>query len=749
MGGVVNAVTDTIGGILGTNKKAPQAPSAAALGFNQGQYDNYSKQRDAMLKQYQQLGQDTNTQQQGFINQMQGLQGGYAPLRGQIAGYAQGMGGLRDNYGMLNTQIGQQMQGIGGGIRGFGDISNDMAGTLAGFKGLGGRSQGLEGQYQGLNQALGGLGSGVNAIGSNRGGIMGRMNNLEGQIGNISGMSEDIRKRMASAGNEYRGLGNQMSGIDTDLSGDIGTVRQSGQDVAGLAGDIATLRGQAADQYTDTDALRGVAQRLRQGQEGMIKDAAGLQAQAGDIKALTQDQGMYAGLAEQARKGQEKGMEEAQRRAIAQSGGDARDAQRMLAGAAQERKTAGAEAARQDQLTAANQSIQNRQGMMSQQGGFLGQRSGLNQAAQAGVGNEANLLAQRGNALGMQADLTGRQAGLLGQAGQSAAQAAGLTAQQAGLQSGMLSNQANMIGNRLNALGAESGQVGQMLGAQGQIAGLLGQQGSLNNSALNDVQARASLLGQQGQNLEAQSNLLGQQAGFLNNTLAGQGMRGSMLGNQMAGYGQQLGALGQMGQNYGQMGNLYNNQIGAAMNQGQMLNNQGTMLASMGAMGLNNAGFMGQMYDRQLQDYVARQNAMDQAKLASMGMQQQSNMAAYNQPSTFDKLAGVAVPIASAALMGPLLSDIRVKDQIRNEGSEMDQFLSSLQPQSFVYKADPTQDRHYGIMAQDLEQTAAGASTVVDAPDGVKMVDLQRLVPLMAAAMGRMAQRIEELERSR
>ena len=597
------------------------------------------------------------------------------------------------------------------------------------------------------------------------------MEGLEERIGGLTGMSGEIGRRMGMAGNDYRGLGGQLAlmdqdlrGIDTDLSGDIGAVRQSGQDVAGLAsdaaslrGDLAKLRGQASDQYTDTDALRGVSQRLREGQEGMIGDAATLQAQAGDINALTQDQGMYAGLAEQARKGQERGAEEAQRRAIAQSGGDARDAQRMLAGAAGDRKTAAAEAARQDQLTAANQSIRNRQGMMGQQGGFLGQRSGLTQAAQAGVGQEANLLNQRGNALGQQAALAGQEAGLLGQqanlmdrVGQSAAQAAGLTAQQAGLQSGMVNNranlvnnQANMIRNRLNALQGESGQVAQQLGAQGQIGNLLNQQGALANTGLNDLRAQAGFLGQQGQNMGAQSNLLGQQAGFLNNRLAGQGMQGNLLNNQMSGYGQQMNALGQMGQNFGQQANLYNNQIGAAMNQGQLLNNQGSMLNNMSGIGLNNAGFMAGMYDRQLQDYVARQNAMDQARLAAAGMNFQGNMANYNRPSGFEQLTSAALPAAIA-----FASDIRVKDQIRNEGSEMDQFLSSLQPHSFVYKKDPTNDRHYGIMAQDLEQTAAGASTVVDAPDGVKMVDLQRLVPLMAAAMGRMAQRIEELERS-
>jgi hypothetical protein len=203
-----------------------------------------------------------------------------------------------------------------------------------------------------------------------------------------------------------------------------------------------------------------------------------------------------------------------------------------------------------------------------------------------------------------------------------------------------------------------------------------------------------------------------------------------------------------MGQNYNQMGNLYNNQIGAAMNQGQLLNNQGSMIASAAGMGLNNAGFMGQMYDRQLQDYVARQNAMDQAKLAAAGMNFQGQMAQHNAPSTFDKLGGVAVPLASAAI---LASDKRVKTNIGDATSEIDQFISSVKPYSFEYShvAYGQPGIHYGVMAQDLEQTPAGASTVVEAQDGVKMVDLRRLVPLMMASMGRMAQRIEELERSR
>ena len=53
--------------------------------------------------------------------------------------------------------------------------------------------------------------------------------------------------------------------------------------------------------------------------------------------------------------------------------------------------------------------------------------------------------------------------------------------------------------------------------------------------------------------------------------------------------------------------------------------------------------------------------------------------------------------------------------------------------------------RHYGPMAQDLEKTPAGRSTVVDTPQG-KMVDTGRLTMVTAAATSETQRRLDDAE---
>jgi hypothetical protein len=69
---------------------------------------------------------------------------------------------------------------------------------------------------------------------------------------------------------------------------------------------------------------------------------------------------------------------------------------------------------------------------------------------------------------------------------------------------------------------------------------------------------------------------------------------------------------------------------------------------------------------------------------------------------------------------------------------------------SYEYK-DPSAPgaapgRHFGPMAQDLERTPAGASTVRDTPNG-KIVDTERLTMVNTAALSEQQRRTEELER--
>ena len=198
-----------------------------------------------------------------------------------------------------------------------------------------------------------------------------------------------------------------------------------------------------------------------------------------------------------------------------------------------------------------------------------------------------------------------------------------------------------------------------------------------------------------------------------------------------------------MGNMLGQQANMLGQQSNNIMNQGSLINQSNNALGNTLSSNINNSNFMAGMYDRSLQDYVARQNQMDQARLASMGYNAQQSAAEASRPSFFEQM----IPLGAAAITA--FSDIRVKENIGDASTEIDQFVSSVKPYFFEYSnaAYGQPGIHYGIMAQELEQTPAGSSTIVEDQDGVKMVDLKKLVPLMMASMGRMAERIEVLEK--
>lgn len=75
--------------------------------------------------------------------------------------------------------------------------------------------------------------------------------------------------------------------------------------------------------------------------------------------------------------------------------------------------------------------------------------------------------------------------------------------------------------------------------------------------------------------------------------------------------------------------------------------------------------------------------------------------------------------------------------------------LRPAQGYSYEYK-DPAahgQGRFYGPMAQDLEQTPAGASTVKRSPDGTKMVDTSRLALVNTSAISEQQRKLEAMQR--
>ena len=90
----------------------------------------------------------------------------------------------------------------------------------------------------------------------------------------------------------------------------------------------------------------------------------------------------------------------------------------------------------------------------------------------------------------------------------------------------------------------------------------------------------------------------------------------------------------------------------------------------------------------------------------------------------------------------PMISDEREKEAMRA--------FDETPGYSYNYK-DPemsgaTEGRQFGVMAQDLEKTPAGASVVKEGPNGVKMVDTSRLALVEGAALNGALKRIAELE---
>ena len=148
------------------------------------------------------------------------------------------------------------------------------------------------------------------------------------------------------------------------------------------------------NRLTDKDGFMDQAADLQ-------TDAAGLRTSAGNRDYLMQDQGFYQGLAEAQRAGQDRANQEMLRRSLSnESGGDRSG---MLTRFRSMTDPLGEQRAG-DALQAANMSMQNRQGMLGQQGQFLGQEASM-------LDRGANMLNQGANFLSGQSAMLGQEAG--------------------------------------------------------------------------------------------------------------------------------------------------------------------------------------------------------------------------------------------------------------------------------------------------------------------------------------------------
>lgn len=97
------------------------------------------------------------------------------------------------------------------------------------------------------------------------------------------------------------------------------------------------------------------------------------------------------------------------------------------------------------------------------------------------------------------------------------------------------------------------------------------------------------------------------------------------------------------------------------------------------------------------------------------------------------------------AILG-LASDRRLKKNIKDGGKDADALLDALKAHSYDYKDEKYgKGNQLGVMAQVLERVPGGKQAIVNTPQG-KMVDTAKLTGALAAALGRVNERLSAVE---
>lgn len=115
------------------------------------------------------------------------------------------------------------------------------------------------------------------------------------------------------------------------------------------------------------------------------------------------------------------------------------------------------------------------------------------------------------------------------------------------------------------------------------------------------------------------------------------------------------------------------------------------------------------------------------------------------QPQNWERIAGVAAPIAGAALM----SDERLKTNVqRPDESELDQLIAYLKPQKYEYKDQRLGDgQRLGVMAQDVERGGPAGQALVSEQGGAKALDVPKSLGTALGLIGRLGERVDQMQK--
>lgn len=255
--------------------------------------------------------------------------------------------------------------------------------------------------------------------------------------------------------------------------------------------------------------------------------------------------------------------------------------------------------------------------------------------------------------------------------------------------------------DQLNALTSGQQQGAGELAAQRQYANAMAAQQSLARS-------------QRGGNAALAYRNAANQGAALGSSAAGMGQQAAM-GDQQAARQQQLAIQGQLA-NVGASGRQ--NDVGVAN---------------------ANAGYQAGTNQQNAGNYLQLLNQMnqrDQNKYnADLGIGAQKDAAANSK--TGGLIGGLGAVIAS---------DERLKTEITDARSEVDDLLNSLAPKAYSYKdTKHGEGRRVGIMAQDMLRSTAGARIVHEDDEGLKL-DVNKALSAALASSARLNERVNALE---
>jgi len=126
------------------------------------------------------------------------------------------------------------------------------------------------------------------------------------------------------------------------------------------------------------------------------------------------------------------------------------------------------------------------------------------------------------------------------------------------------------------------------------------------------------------------------------------------------------------------------------------------------------------------------------------------NQASREAQAAQQKSAGMTGLLGTGLMAGAtyFASDERVKENIEEtDSSKIQDMLNKLQGYEYDYKEEVGgMEDNTGIMAQDLEQSELGSNMVEESPEGVKMIDKDKMLSTLMASLADMNKRVNELE---